>query len=272
MLLWPVDNKIIVSLSSGGVKEEQVLDAFKILFNDNQVTLSDLCSTSDRCLTLGQSCAGEYLRWNRELCDHCQWHWESLQEARSENTAGRSSSRHEHGWSSSYSQSKHLCNHGWERFRESRSEGRLAGEKYLEVEAEEDNTQLCNRDWHILRSICTRIKRWKHKSVGQFQGTKTFKELIDFSDTGMFRGKDLMVDLCCLLVVASSAFALVLMFIGKAKIHVHFGRIRVFHRKGQPIDLQRLFQMFDAQCGFTQTTIDFSQIIMGCTQIGMIRW
>ena len=30
---------MIVALSSGGVKEEQVLDAFKILFNDNQVTL-----------------------------------------------------------------------------------------------------------------------------------------------------------------------------------------------------------------------------------------
>jgi succinyl-CoA synthetase beta subunit len=39
-------DSMIFALSSGGVKEEQVLDAFKILFNDNQVTLLSLKSIS----------------------------------------------------------------------------------------------------------------------------------------------------------------------------------------------------------------------------------
>ena len=38
---------MIVALSPGGVKEEQVLDAFKILFNDNQVTLLSRSISSD---------------------------------------------------------------------------------------------------------------------------------------------------------------------------------------------------------------------------------
>ena len=38
--------RIFILRSIGGVKEEQVLDAFKILFNDNQVTVDriEMCS------------------------------------------------------------------------------------------------------------------------------------------------------------------------------------------------------------------------------------
>lgn len=56
-----------IYLYLGGVKEEQVLDAFKILFNDNQVCCLHLETTLIRMMSfsieqiLGKSCFSQYL-------------------------------------------------------------------------------------------------------------------------------------------------------------------------------------------------------------------
>jgi hypothetical protein len=47
---------------SGGVKEEQVLDAFKILFNDNQVNRFEILHYLEK-ENLGQSCTCQYIWW-----------------------------------------------------------------------------------------------------------------------------------------------------------------------------------------------------------------
>ena len=54
-----------IVLTSGGVKEEQVLDAFKILFSDNQVDFlfNTIALFPFDCI-LGQSCSCQYFWWN----------------------------------------------------------------------------------------------------------------------------------------------------------------------------------------------------------------